>query len=110
MSKSKSIQLLGVLALIAWFMSSTAFAQSTTYGAIGGTITDQTGAVVAGAAIAVKNVDTNITSKTSSDSNGRYRVISINPGKYELETTAGNFTPSKKTNIIVEVGLVSNVD
>ena len=88
----------------------TALAQSTTDGAIGGLVKDQSGAVIPGAKIVVRNIETGATAQAESDATGRYRIISLQPGKYSVEISINNFAPYKATGVIVEVGRISEVD
>ncbi len=66
------------LALVAiLLLASGAFAQSTTNGAIGGTVTDQSGAVVPNAGVSTKNLGTGASASGKSDEGGR--SLSDNP-------------------------------
>jgi outer membrane receptor protein involved in Fe transport len=85
-------------------------AQSTTDGAIGGTVTDQSGAVVPTAVVASRNLGTDRTSSGVTDGGGRYLLIHLQPGLYSLEITGAGFGAFKATNITVEVGRVTTMD
>ena len=90
--------------LLCVFSAKQAAAQSNTQGAIGGTITDQTGAVVANATVAARNPDTNTTVTAVSDASGGFRVNNLAPGRYEVTVTSGGFAEYHQNGIIVEVG------
>src|SRR5262245_10979054 len=60
------------------------FAQSPT-GAVNGTVTDPTGALVAGASITLRNADTGIASATRTNASGVYSFPSVPPGVYTVE-------------------------
>ncbi len=60
-----------------------AYAQ-TTNGSIQGTITDPSGAVVAGAAVTVRNMDTGVTSSAKATDAGFYAVPNLPPGRYAV--------------------------
>jgi hypothetical protein len=98
------------LAVFAGAASRRGFAQSTTEGAIGGTVTDQTKAVVPGATVTAKNTATNTTTTSVTDANGHFTVIRLNPGTYTVDVSLSGFTPFNQGGIIVEVGRVTNVD
>ena len=98
------------LAVFAGAASRRGFAQSTTEGAIGGTVTDQTKAVVPGATVTAKNTATNTTTSTVTDANGHFTVIRLNPGTYTVDVSLSGFTPFNQGGIIVEVGRVTNMD
>src|SRR5687767_11776384 len=58
-------------------------AQSST-ATVNGTVRDQTGAVIPGAAVKLVNSATNITSRTTSNEAGFYVFPSVNPGPYRI--------------------------
>ena len=60
--------------------SSARFAQSTTEGAIGGTVVDQSKAVVPGATVTAKNLATNSTATATTDASGHFTVIRLHAG------------------------------
>jgi hypothetical protein len=62
-------------------------------GQISGTVSDQTGAVVPNATVAVKNVDTNATRTTTSSATGFYQITALAPGNYQVTATSGSFKP-----------------
>ena len=70
----------------------TSFAQSTA--TLAGTVTDPTGAVVPNASVKVRSLSTNVLRETVSDSAGAYVVPSLQPGDYEIRTTAAGFGTS----------------
>lgn len=108
-SKNFSLRAVGVLAFC---MAFTVFsmAQSTTDGAIGGVVTDSSGAVVPNAKIQIRNLDTNATSSATSDGAGRFRLASLSPGNYEVAVSASGFADYKIAGLVVEVGRVSTVE
>jgi len=59
-------------------------AQSTTDGAIGGTVYDSSGAVLPGAKIEVRNNGTNAVFLDSTDDNGFFRVTKLTPASYTV--------------------------
>ncbi len=86
------------------------FAQSTTDGAIGGTVTDQSGAVVPNAAVSAKNLSTGANASGTSDASGRFLLTHLRPGVYSLEVSTSGFSAFKATSVIVEVGRTTTVD
>lgn len=105
---SYSAQLLLVFACVLT-MISLAAAQSTTDGAIGGTVVDNTGAVVADAKVVVHNDATNAEKTINSDSSGYYRIIQLQPGIYTVTVNKTGFAPYKVPQVIVQVGAVTDV-
>ncbi|HZT40086.1 MAG TPA: TonB-dependent receptor [Bryobacteraceae bacterium] len=100
-------------------ISLTAVLAQTTTGSIVGTVTDSTGAVVAGASITVMNVDTGTTVKTTSDSSGNYVVTPLPVGNYTVTAEARGFKKSVSegirlnvqdrigVNVVLEVGQIT---
>jgi Carboxypeptidase regulatory-like domain/TonB dependent receptor-like, beta-barrel len=77
------------------------------YGSVAGTVTDQTGAVVPGAAITIVNDNTGFNRNTTSASAGDYRITDLPGGTYTLSVTAQGFKPVKQTGINIAAGSVN---
>jgi Carboxypeptidase regulatory-like domain/TonB dependent receptor-like, beta-barrel len=77
------------------------------YGSVAGTVADQTGAVVPGAAITIVNDGTGLTRNATSGSAGDYRITDLPAGTYTLSVTAQGFKPVKQTGIRVTVGSIN---
>ena len=75
-----------------------AFAQSIT-GALVGTVTDSSGAVVANAKITVRNVDTNQTVGFTTSKDGEYSLANLVPSHYEISISASGFATYKVANV-----------
>ncbi len=75
----------------------------TTTGSIVGTVTDHSGAAVPGAAVTVTNVDTNSTTKTTTDSSGNYVVTPLPVGHYSVDVEARGFKRSLSEGITLNV-------
>jgi len=76
---------------------------------IAGEVKDSTGAVVADAQVAIKNLATNAERTTSTGSIGQYDVPALPPGTYEVTISKSGFK-TYKTKIEVTVGGHSTVD
>lgn len=97
-------------ALIVCLFGVMAFAQSTTDGAIGGTVYDSTGAVVGGAKIVVHNNGTNAEVTRTADSSGDYRVPGLQPGTYTVTISGGSgLAAYKAEQVIVTVGSITDI-
>lgn len=79
-------------------------------GRILGTITDQSGGVVAGASIAVTNVDTGVPRNLIADAAGEYLAANLTAGKYSVRVTSAGFQTFERQNIDVEVGKDVRID
>ena len=85
-----------------------AFGQIET-GSIAGTVTDQSGAAVAGAVLTVKSFATNRERTTRSSDSGTYAVVGLAPATYEVSATAKSFKPSL-SEVEVTVGGHATLD
>src|SRR5215467_9392925 len=97
------------LCVVCFLAAALSFAQSTTEGAIGGTVFDKTGAVVPGAKIVVHNNGTNAEQTVTGDSSGYYRVSGLQPGTYTVTISGGGLAAYKAEQVIVQVGTLTEV-
>ncbi|HYX70679.1 MAG TPA: carboxypeptidase regulatory-like domain-containing protein, partial [Terriglobales bacterium] len=97
-----------VLCAVCLAAATLAAAQSTTDGAIGGTVFDKTGAVVGNAQIVVHNQGTNAERTANADGSGYYRVGGLPPGTYAVTSSADGLAPYK-TEVVVQVGSVTEL-
>jgi hypothetical protein len=85
-----------VMALLVGVTAPSLFAQTDT-GTITGTITDPTGAVIAGVAVTATNSDTGLKLSAVSDSTGGYVILAVPRGNYKVVATAPGFGSSVAT-------------
>src|SRR5437763_15928557 len=102
------LSVLSVLAIGA-MLSAIALAQSTTEGAIGGTVYDAAGAVVPNAVVVVHNNGTNAEHRVTTDPSGYFRVRQLQPATYTVTVTSQGFAPYKSEHVIVQVGSLTDV-
>src|SRR5262245_33198582 len=69
-----------------------------------GTVSDATGAVIAGAKVTVRNVDTGVSKEIATDGAGRYHVPLLQPGNYEVSVSAQGFQIANNKGITLAVG------
>lgn len=79
-------------------------------GTISGTVSDPTGAVLPGARITVKNVETGIARAATTDAMGRYTAAELGLGSYEVSTEAPGFQTAIRSGITLTVGRAAVVD
>lgn len=96
-------------ALAALLYGQTAFAQTIT-GAITGTITDPTGAVVPNTKITVTNVATNVSNSTQSNESGIYNLLFLPAGKYRVNAEATGFKSASLPPFQLEVNQTARID
>ena len=67
--------------------------------AISGRVSDQNGSVIAGAEIQATLIKTGLSRKTTTDTTGRYRLIQLEPGNYQIQISAPGFATQHIQNI-----------
>src|SRR5256885_1695559 len=107
---SKILRLSFVTILVVAMSALSAFAQSTVTGAIGGVVTDPQGAVVPNASVTTTNIGTNKTDTATTDDEGRFRVVNLQPGTYTVAVNATGFSAATQEKVVVEVGQVTAVN
>lgn len=85
-----------------------AFAQ---YGAsLQGTVTDKSGAVVAGATVTIINQATGVSRNSVTGNSGFYRITGLAPGNYHMDVDAPSFKKSSRSNVTVLSETVNGAD
>jgi 5-hydroxyisourate hydrolase-like protein (transthyretin family) len=67
------------------------------FASVSGRVTDPQGAVVQGARISARHVETNVLSETVTNSEGRFRLPYLKVGTYELKVRVDGFAESTRT-------------
>jgi hypothetical protein len=107
-SPSNGIRIVGLVCLVI-AVSVAAFSQTTT-GRILGTVSDQSGAAVAGAAVVITDVQRGTTRAAATDDSGNYATPDLQPGVYKVRAEAKGFKTVERVNIVVEVASDLRVD
>lgn len=113
MNLTKKTLFPGLLTLVMVLAFATvSWSQAAGTGAIGGTVKDPSGAVVAGAEVTVKNVDTGAERKFTTTEAGIYNAPYLQPGRYEVRVRAQGFAEVIRQELRLEVGqkLVIDID
>lgn len=100
------LRIRGLLALLLWGAVATPlWAQATaTTGQIEGTVLDESGATLPGAAVTARNVDTGFVRSTASDGTGLYRLNLLPLGNYEVTAELNGFATVKRAGLTLRVG------
>ena len=106
MTKTMKFLLVAVVCALARPMLS----QSTTQGAIAGTVFDSTNAAIPNAKIVIHNDATAADLLVTSGGAGEYRAPQLAPGTYTVTTSAANFGEVRTMGVIVQVNEVTELD
>src|SRR5437870_3959740 len=103
--KGFGISLLVILVIAPAVSSQT---QSTT-GTIQGTVTDANGAIVPGANVEIKNLDTNFSKTLTTDDGGRFVSLALPPGNYSVTISKQGFATTVVEKVELTVGQALNL-
>jgi hypothetical protein len=102
-------RLLAAVAVIAMLVPSVVLAQNSTTGAISGTVTDPSNAVVGSAAVVLKSTDTGVSATATTTSVGAYGFSLLKPGAYKVTVKQQGFRTTEQT-VVVAVGQTTTVN
>ncbi|HET9528099.1 MAG TPA: TonB-dependent receptor, partial [Pyrinomonadaceae bacterium] len=103
----------GLSALLMCFalFAGSAAAQSSTTGSIEGTVTDANGAAVPGVSVRVTSPNLISAQTATTDNTGRYRVLNLPPGKYNVTVEADKgFAKFERGEVEVNLSRTSTVE
>ena len=100
---------LAIAVIVACLPSTALHAQSTTQGAISGTVEDPTGAVIGNADVTIKSDATNAMIKVTADGSGFFNAPLVEPGTYTVTVTASGFASYTANNVTVFVGQMTSL-
>ncbi len=75
-----------------------------TTGVIQGTVSDQTGALLPGALVEVRNVETNSLRSQTTGGDGRFAFLQLRPGTYTVTVGLQGFATHVQENVTITVG------
>src|SRR5690242_2126739 len=96
--------------LIAMALSASALAAQTTTGRIVGNVADESGAVIPGVEIVVRNPATGLVRNVVTNESGAYVVPLLPPAVYEVEASLTGFRKEVRAGVTVQVDIVVRVD
>ena len=102
----KGLGYLCVLLGVIFALSGVGWAQSTR-GALSGTVSDSSGALVPGAQIVAVGVETGEKSETVSTSSGAYTFPELPIGRYDVTVTAPGFSASTSKGVLITINSTS---
>ncbi len=89
--------------------SAAAFAQGGATSSLAGTVTDSSGAVIPGASVTVKKMDTGLTSEAVTNAEGLFTVPALDAGTYAVTVTLSGFKTVTLNNVVVNAGVPAGV-
>ncbi len=75
-----------------------------------GTVSDSSGAAIAGAQVSVLNLETGSTRSLVTDESGKFNATALNVGHYEIAASKAGFQADRRSNITLVVGQREEVD
>ncbi|HYJ85762.1 MAG TPA: carboxypeptidase regulatory-like domain-containing protein, partial [Pyrinomonadaceae bacterium] len=96
--------LLGLLLCVTAAAPNTVVAQDLDNVTFSGRITDQNGAIIPGATVSATLIKTGTERAAVADADGRYRLIQLEPGVYNLKASFTNFATEEKTDLTTVAG------
>jgi len=97
----------GIVAVLLFCLP--AFSQGS-FGRVFGTVTDQSGGVVAGATVSVVDTQRGVTRTLTTDDAGAYNAPNLTAGSYTVRVEAKGFKRLERQSVVVEVGHEVQVD
>ncbi len=111
LSRSALSRCLSAAVLVAAFAFASAMATAQTVtGSIRGTVQDKSGAVVSGAEVAARNVNTGVVTRTATDRSGTYNIQSLSIGTYQVTATKAGFDVSATKPFSLEIDQIAKID
>src|SRR2546422_11031989 len=80
-----------------------------TTGTIQGAVSDANGAVLPGANVEIKNLDTNLSRNLSTDEGGRFVALAMSPGRYSITVSKTGFATAVAESVELTVGQALNL-
>jgi carboxypeptidase family protein len=85
-------------------------AHSQTLSSITGTVFDPSGAPVASSNVSAKNLETGAVRSVSTNDSGRYEILALPVGRYEIKATKADFEDSVRKGIELALGQEASID
>lgn len=109
-SSAENVRLSGLLKWVCVLFIAVPAALAQFGSAIQGTVSDPAGGSVPGGRVRVVNVATGVTRDALSSDTGVYRVLSLNPGTYDVSVEKDGFVSAEEKGVTVGVDELRKVD
>ena len=108
--RSKAVWSLSAIFCLLTLLPATVAAQGATSGSLTGVITDAQGGVLPAASVVATHTPTGTTYETTADVQGRYNLLNIRVGPYDITFTMGGFKPETQQGVEVRLSEQKAVD
>ena len=102
--------IVGIGLALAIGLSAVPAAAQILYGNVVGVVKDTSGAFIPGATVTIVNKDTGLTRETTTNAEGAYSIINVQPGPYEVKVSLTGFRDIVRQNVPVTIGEIARVD
>jgi carboxypeptidase family protein/TonB-dependent receptor-like protein len=106
----KISRLIGVLTLLSATLGAPAASAQITAATIAGVVTDETGGVLPGVEVTVKNLATGLERSAVAATAGSYTISGLPPGVYDARATLSGFTTAVQSGIQLTVAQQANLN
>jgi hypothetical protein len=100
----RALHLLSAVIISVTTAGSLAAQSQITTGVIDATVVDSSGGALPGVDVEVRNVETNLTRRLTTDRDGRFVVLQLPPGRYTVTLKLSGFATVMQENVLVTVG------
>ena len=107
---SKAVWSLSAILCLLTLLPANVGAQGATTGSLTGVITDAQGGVLPGAAVLATHIPTGTTYDGVADNSGRFSLLNVRVGPYNITVAMGGFKPETVQNVDVKLGEQRAVD
>src|SRR5439155_9123713 len=95
--------------LILTTLASAASAQ-TSLATLRGKVADEQGGVLPGATVTARQIETNTTRSSITESLGQYFLTGLSSGTYEITVELAGFSPGRRSDVVLRVGQAADID
>src|SRR5688572_29814037 len=99
-SSNRALLRAALAGLLVTCIASAATGQSIVTGAIAGTLTDASRKAMQTVQVTARSIDTNRESSVTTDHEGRFRIVDLQPGQYVLEIDAPRLGAFEVANVV----------
>src|SRR5262249_9140492 len=108
--KRRSIASCITFVFFLWFNAPFAARAQEVRASLSGTVTDSSGAQIAGAALALQNEQTGVRFTATTNQAGEYSFLFLNPGSYALTASMAGFRTFERSHIVLDINRAGGID